>query len=72
MAEVAWEQGEVNESTGGLAAWTREVLASCMCMCVTVCTSNWSGAVVSGAHMSRYQQVGRLGSKGQLLGRLSV
>lgn len=43
-----------------------------MCMYVTVCTSNWSGAVVLGAHMSRCHQAGRLGSKGQLWLRLRI
>ena len=72
MAEVAWELREVQESSGRLVAWTWEALASCMCVSVTVCSSNWSGVVVLGTHMSRCQQVGRLGSKGQLLGKLSI
>lgn len=48
MAEVAWELREVKESSGRLVAWTWEALASFVRVSVTVCSSNWSGAVVLG------------------------
>jgi len=35
-----------------------------VCVCKEVCTSSWSGAASSGAHTSRCQQLGRLGSRG--------
>lgn len=59
----------------GVSYWTRGVLAkSCVCVyvCVTVCSSNWSRVAASGTCMSRHQQLGRLGSSGQLLGGLIV
>lgn len=35
----------------------------CVCVCLTVCTSNWSRAAALGTFMSRCQQLGRLGSR---------
>lgn len=43
----------------------------CVCVCKKQSTSNSSRAVISRPSMSRCQQLGRLGSSGQLLGRLS-
>ena len=64
---------------GGTTGWKRRDLCDLgrnkcgkVHLCVRIQASNWNGAAASGAHMSRSQQLGRLGSRGQLLGRLSV